>query len=152
MPLSYDARSVFSLFSMKYMGSCPLNRKRKKRVGQKLKTLLEGGKIVYATKSGMVHPYLTFNKRNSMARSLLLALYAICDLSDEGCLSTQTLPAAGIDGIHHSWTLFFPSFHRQVQMTLPRPSPQLSWAGRFSASSLGASASVVLTLFYTPRG
>ncbi len=27
MPLSYDARSVFSLFSMKYMGSCPLNRK-----------------------------------------------------------------------------------------------------------------------------
>jgi len=25
--LSYDARSVFSLFSMKYMGSCPLNRK-----------------------------------------------------------------------------------------------------------------------------
>ena len=26
MPLSYDARSVFSLFSMKYMGSCPLNR------------------------------------------------------------------------------------------------------------------------------
>ncbi len=29
MPLSYDARSVFSLFSMKYMGSCPLNRKNK---------------------------------------------------------------------------------------------------------------------------
>ncbi len=28
MPLSYDARRVFSLFSMKYMGSCPLNRKR----------------------------------------------------------------------------------------------------------------------------
>jgi hypothetical protein len=28
MPLSYDARSVFSLFSMKYMGSCPLNRKK----------------------------------------------------------------------------------------------------------------------------
>jgi hypothetical protein len=27
VPLSYDARSVFSLFSMKYMGSCPLNRK-----------------------------------------------------------------------------------------------------------------------------
>ena len=27
MPLSYDASSVFSLFSMKYMGSCPLNRK-----------------------------------------------------------------------------------------------------------------------------
>ncbi len=27
MPLSYDARSVFSLCSMKYMGSCPLNRK-----------------------------------------------------------------------------------------------------------------------------
>ncbi len=27
MPLSYDARIVFSLFSMKYMGSCPLNRK-----------------------------------------------------------------------------------------------------------------------------
>ncbi len=27
MPLSYDARGVFSLFSMKYMGSCPLNRK-----------------------------------------------------------------------------------------------------------------------------
>ena len=27
MPLSYDARSVFSLFSMKYMGSCPLNGK-----------------------------------------------------------------------------------------------------------------------------
>ncbi len=25
MSLSYDARSVFSLFSMKYMGSCPLN-------------------------------------------------------------------------------------------------------------------------------
>ncbi len=29
MPLSYDARSVFSLFSMKYMGSCPLNRNRR---------------------------------------------------------------------------------------------------------------------------
>ncbi len=29
MPLSYDARSVFSLFSMKYMGSCPLNGKDK---------------------------------------------------------------------------------------------------------------------------
>ncbi len=28
MPLSYDARSVFSLFSMKYMGSCPLNREK----------------------------------------------------------------------------------------------------------------------------
>jgi hypothetical protein len=28
VPLSYDARSVFSLFSMKYMGSCPLNRKK----------------------------------------------------------------------------------------------------------------------------
>ncbi len=27
MPLSYDARRIFSLFSMKYMGSCPLNRK-----------------------------------------------------------------------------------------------------------------------------
>ncbi len=27
VPLSYDARSVFSLFSMKYMGSWPLNRK-----------------------------------------------------------------------------------------------------------------------------
>ncbi len=27
MPVSYDARSVFSLFSMKYMGSCSLNRK-----------------------------------------------------------------------------------------------------------------------------
>jgi hypothetical protein len=27
VPLSYDSRSVFSLFSMKYMGSCPLNRK-----------------------------------------------------------------------------------------------------------------------------
>ncbi len=30
MPLSYDARSVFSLLSMKYMGSCPLNRKKQK--------------------------------------------------------------------------------------------------------------------------
>jgi hypothetical protein len=26
--LSYDTRNVFSLFSVKYMGSCPLNRKR----------------------------------------------------------------------------------------------------------------------------
>jgi hypothetical protein len=25
--LSYDTRNVFSLFSVKYMGSCPLNRK-----------------------------------------------------------------------------------------------------------------------------
>ncbi len=27
VPLSYDTRNVFSLFSVKYMGSCPLNRK-----------------------------------------------------------------------------------------------------------------------------
>ncbi len=26
MSLSYDTRNVFSLFSVKYMGSCPLNR------------------------------------------------------------------------------------------------------------------------------
>ncbi len=26
--LSYDTRNVFSLFSVKYMGSCPLNRKK----------------------------------------------------------------------------------------------------------------------------
>jgi hypothetical protein len=26
--LSYDTRNVFSLFSLKYMGSCPLNRKK----------------------------------------------------------------------------------------------------------------------------
>jgi hypothetical protein len=35
--LSYDARSVFSLFSMKYMGSCPLNWKKKKKNKKKRK-------------------------------------------------------------------------------------------------------------------
>jgi hypothetical protein len=40
VPLSYDARarSVFSLFSMKYMGSCPLNRKT--YIGDPLPSLL----------------------------------------------------------------------------------------------------------------
>ena len=30
--LSYDTRNVFSLFSVKYMGLCPLNRKRTVRL------------------------------------------------------------------------------------------------------------------------